>query len=212
MPAHAGLLLSGLGTTASLAAVSSVLAFLIGTGIAVMRISRVPLLRGVGATYVEIVRNAPVTVVFFFVVFVLPELGVKASFYILGVAALTAYTCTYFSEVVRSGVNSVPRGQAEAARALGLTTGQVLLAVVLPQAIRTMIPPLANTVVVVVKSSSIAGVFGVAELMNQADNLTGQDSNTVLQVLGIAALLYLVVTIPIGLIADFAERRLKLLR
>lgn len=202
-------LLRGLQMTVTLAAIASVLAFLVGTLIAVMRISPVGVFRGTGMTYVEIVRNTPLTVVFFFTVFVAPNLGVKASFFQFAVFALTAYTCCLFSESVRSGLNSVPKGQSEAARALGMRTSQVLVSIVLPQAVRAMVPPLANAVVVVVKGSSVAGVFGVAELINRTNNLTGIEGDKVLQILMLAALLYVVVNIPIGILSGFVEKRLR---
>src|SRR5699024_10971204 len=119
----------------------------------------------VAGAYVEVARNTPLTLVFIFFVFVLPSLG-----YILplgrvpAVLALTAYTSAFVCEAVRSGINSVSVGQAEAARAIGLGTVQTLRLVVLPQALRTVVPPLINVLIALTKNTSVAAGFAVVEL------------------------------------------------
>ena len=136
-----------------------------------MRVSPVLTLRAAGTTYVELVRNTPLTLVFFFVVFVLPQVDVPAVLRLRG-GAVTIYHAAFFCEAVRSGINAVGVGQAEAARSIGLTFGQSLQLVVLPQAIRTVIPPLINVVIALIKNSSIAAAFAVIELT--AWHLAGQ--------------------------------------
>ena len=116
----------GFVTTLELSVLASLLALALGTVLAAMRVSPVPILRAAGATYVEIVRNTPLTLVFFFVVFVLPQVDIVLPFFVFAVLALTIYHAAFFCEAVRSGINSVGVGQAEAACSIGLIFGQSL--------------------------------------------------------------------------------------
>ncbi|QRP44103.1 amino acid ABC transporter permease [Amycolatopsis sp. FDAARGOS 1241] len=135
-----------------------------GTILAMLRVSPVPVLRAIGTTYVTVVRNTPLTLVFAFFVFAYPLLDiVSLDYFTYAVVALTVYTSAFICEVVRSGINTVPVGQAEAARALGLTFGQILGQVVLPQALRSVVPPLISTLIALLKNTTIASGFSVAE-------------------------------------------------
>ena len=202
----------GFVTTLELSALSSVLALLLGTLLAAMRVSPVPTLRAAGATYVELVRNTPLTVVFFFVVFVLPQLDILLPYFAFAVIALTVYHAAFFCEAVRSGINAVGVGQAEAARSIGLTFGQSLRLVVLPQAFRTVIPPLINVVIALIKNSSIAAAFGVVELTATGTRLANANGDAVIAVLAGVAVCYLVLTLPSGWLAGRLERRLAVAR
>jgi glutamate transport system permease protein len=197
----------GFLTTLELAALSSVLALVLGTVLAAMRVSPVPPLRAAGTTYVEIVRNTPLTVVFFFVVFVLPQVDVRLSFFVFAVIAVTVYHAAFFCEAVRSGINSVSAGQAEAARSIGLTFGQSLRLVILPQAFRTVIPPLINVVIALIKNTSIAAAFGTAELTAAGTRLANANGDAVIPVLLGIAVCYLMLTLPAGWLAGAVERR-----
>ena len=117
-----------------------------------------------GTAYVEIVRNTPLTLVFIFFVFVAPQIGLNVPFFTSAVFALSVYTAAFVCEAVRSGVNSVGAGQTEAARAIGLTFTGTLRLIVLPQALRSVVPPLINIFIALTKNSSVAGGFFVAEL------------------------------------------------
>ena len=154
----------GFVTTLTLTVIASALALVLGTLLAAMRVSPIPTLRGAGTTYVAVVRNTPLTVLFFFVVFVLPQLDIGLSFFVFAVIAVTVYHAAFFCEAVRSGINSVAAGQAEAARSIGLTFIQSLRLVILPQAFRTVVPPLINVVIALTKNTSIAAAFGTIEL------------------------------------------------
>jgi glutamate transport system permease protein len=202
----------GFVTTLELSALSSVLALVLGTLLAAMRVSPVPTLRAAGATYVELVRNTPLTVVFFFVVFVLPQLDVLLPYFAFAVIALTVYHAAFFCEAVRSGINAVGVGQAEAARSIGLTFGQSLQLVILPQAFRTVIPPLINVVIALIKNSSIAAAFGVIELTATGTRLANANGDAVIAVLAGVAVCYLVLTLPSGWLAGRLERRLAVAR
>jgi glutamate transport system permease protein len=197
----------GFRTTLSLAALSAVLALTLGTLLATMRVSPVPPLRAAGATYVEIVRNTPLTLVFFFSVFVLPQIDIRLSFFVFAVIALTVYHAAFFCEAVRSGINSVAAGQAEAARSIGLTFGQSLRLVILPQAFRTVIPPIINVVIALIKNTAIAAAFGVLDATAVGEQVANANSDQVIQVLVGVALCYLVITLPAGWLAEVLERR-----
>lgn len=206
------ILWSGFRITLVLTLVSSALAMMVGTALAAMRVSPVPVLRAVGAGYVETVRNVPAIVVFFFVLFGLPQVGVQLSFMTSAVTAMTVYYASFFCEAVRSGINAVQVGQAEAARSLGLTFGSSLRLVVLPQALRSAIPPLINVVIALTKSSAIASAFGVAELLNVMQRLANSESNAVIPILIATGLMYLAITIPAGLLAGHVERKVAIAR
>lgn len=202
----------GFVTTLELSVLASVLALLLGTVLAAMRVSPVPTLRAAGATYVELVRNTPLTVVFFFVVFVLPQVDIILPFFVFAVLALTVYHAAFFCEAVRSGINAVGAGQAEAARSIGLTFGQSLQLVVLPQALRTVIPPLINVVIALIKNSSIAAAFGVLELTATGTRLANANGDAVIPILAGVGVCYLVLTLPSGWLAGWLERRVAVLR
>ena len=148
--------------TLFLSVVSGIFALIFGTLLAAARVSPIAALRGFSMTYVEIVRNTPLTIAFFFAAVVLPRLGVTfQQFEVAAIIALSAYTSAFIAEAVRSGVNSVPVGQAEAARSIGMKFSQVLSLIILPQALRTVIPPMINILIALVKNSSVAGAFYV---------------------------------------------------
>ncbi|SRR6266545_4194041 len=154
----------GFITTAELFALSAVASLILGIFLAMLRVSPVPVFRAAGTLYVTIVRNTPLTLVFLFWVFAYPYLEiVSLSFFTAAVVALTVYTAAFICEVVRSGINTVPVGQAEAARALGLTFVQTLSQIVLPQALRAVVPPLVSTLIALLKNTTIAAGFSVAE-------------------------------------------------
>jgi glutamate transport system permease protein len=202
----------GFVTTLALTVVSTVLALALGTLLAAMRVSPVPTLRAASTTYVEVVRNTPLTVVFFFAVFVLPQLDILLSFFTFAVIAVSVYHAAFFCEAVRSGINSVGVGQAEAARSIGLTFTQSLRLVVLPQAFRTVVPPLINVVIALTKNTSIAAAFGVVELTAITTRLANGNSDAVLAIFGGSAVCYLALTLTSGFLAGRLERRVAVAR
>ncbi|HEX6578822.1 MAG TPA: amino acid ABC transporter permease [Jiangellaceae bacterium] len=204
---------AGFRTTLSLTLISGAIALVAGTVLGALRVSPVAPLRWLGTTYVELVRNTPLTLVFIFFVFVVPQLGyTPGSFFIPAVMALSVYTAAFVCEAVRSGVNSVGVGQAEAARAVGLTFGQTLQAIILPQALRTVIPPLINIFIALTKNSSVAGGFFVAELFGTGRQLANANPADVVAVLVGVAVFYLIITIPSGILAARVERRVAFAR
>jgi His/Glu/Gln/Arg/opine family amino acid ABC transporter permease subunit len=146
-------------------AVGGVIALVLGTIVGAMRVSPVPIARGVGTVYVNLVRNTPLTLIFFFFVFGYPQLGLpQLSNTVLGIIASGIYTATFVAEVLRAGINTVPVGQAEAARAIGLPFGQVMTLVILPQAFRSVVPPMMSVFIALLKNTTVAAGFSVAEL------------------------------------------------
>ncbi|MDI2099753.1 amino acid ABC transporter permease [Ruicaihuangia caeni] len=206
------LFLRGFWGTLQLLIVSGIGAFIIGVIIAAMRISPVASLRAFATVYTELLRNIPLTLVLFFTANVLPYLDFKPGYMTLAMIGLTAYTSPFVAEAVRSGVNGVPVGQAEAARSIGLTFGQVLTLVVMPQALRMVVPPLINVFIALTKNTSVAGGFFVFELFQTAQQLTNLRGDRVVAILLGVAFFYLIITVPLGLIAGQVEKRVAVLR
>jgi glutamate transport system permease protein len=201
----------GMRTTVSLTLLSFGVAFVIGTVVAACRVSPVPPLRAAGAFYVETVRNTPLTVLFVLFFFGLTKVGIKYGAFTTAIIVLGGYTGAFVAETVRSGINAVSRGQAEAARSLGLTFGQVLRIVVLPQALRTVIAPLGGLFIALIKNSSIASLIAVEELVFRTGDLANDTAQVIPIYLG-AALAYLALTIPSGFVFGGLERRLAIKR
>jgi glutamate transport system permease protein len=206
------LILRGFRLTLGLAGASAVIALVVGTVLAGMRVAPAPPVRWAATTYVDIVRNTPLTLVFVLIVFGLPELGFRVSFVFRAVIALSIYTSAFVCEVLRSGINAVQPGQAEAARALGMTFGQTLQTIVLPQAFRTVIPPLGNLLIALTKNTAIAEAFGVVEATGTFDNLVRDFPGSFWALfLGTAAGYVLIVLVVSGVLR-IVERRAVVLR
>jgi glutamate transport system permease protein len=200
-------------TTLALAVVSGICALVIGTALTAMRVSPVKPLRGAATFYVEVFRNTPLTVVFFFLAFGIVEIDLQfPTRFITAVAALSLYTAAFVSEALRSGINSVPPGQAEAARALGLDFRQTLTSIVLPQAFRTVVPPLGNVWIALAKNTSIAAGFAVTELAAALVRLSNQNADQLLTVFLAIVAAYLVITLPSAWLIGVIERRTAILR
>jgi glutamate transport system permease protein len=200
-------------TTLALAVVSGICALVIGTVLTAMRVSPVKPLRGAATFYVEVFRNTPLTVVFFFLAFGIVEIDLQfPSRFITAVAALSLYTAAFVSEALRSGINSVPPGQAEAARALGLDFRQTLTSIVLPQAFRTVVPPLGNVWIALAKNTSIAAGFAVTELTASLQRLSNANGGEILLVLLAVVLGYMLITLPSAYAISRVERKVAILR
>ena len=209
--------------TIKLTAYSGLGALVLGTVLAAMRLSPVPMLRWLGAGYVTIVRNTPLTLILLFCSFGLAqELGITLadpksptslddSNFRLAVLGLAVYTAAFVCESVRAGVNTVPVGQAEAARSLGLTFSQNLRIILLPQAFRSVIAPLGSVLIALTKNTTIASAIGVAEaalLMKEMIETTA----ALLMVGVIFAAGFVVLTLPMGLLFTYLGRRLAVSR
>ena len=201
----------GFTTTLSLTALSFLIAMAIGIVIASMRVSPIRPLRAAGLVYVETLRNIPLLLILLFAVFALPKFEVTIDFFPAAVAGCSLYTGAFVAEAVRSGINAVGVGQGEAARSIGLTFGQSMRFVVLPQALRNVVAPLANVFIALTKNTSIASAISVTELTTVLSRVIEGTSEGILT-LAIISLLYMCITIPAGLLAGFVERRVRIIR
>ena len=186
----------------------------LGVLIAACRVSPIPPLRAFGTFWVTTFRNTPLTVVLFFCAFGLPELGINNSFFFFGVLGLVLYTSAFVAEAVRSGINSVPAGQAEAARSIGLNFTQGLRFVVLPQALRTVVPPLGSVLIAMMKNSAVVGAFGVGgDLWSTGQRLTSALGYATFPIfVGGVAVGYLVITLTAGALLQVLERKVAIAR
>lgn len=161
---NSDLFLTGFKNTGILFAFSAVFALILGTIVAGMRVSPAPAMRAAGTFYVNAVRNTPLTLILAFFALGYPQLGLpKISFMNAAIVGLSLYTATYVSEAIRSGINTVSVGQSEAARAIGLPFMQTLTLIVLPQAFRSVVPPLFSVFIALLKNTTVAAGFSVLE-------------------------------------------------
>ncbi|MGY1497126.1 amino acid ABC transporter permease [Streptomyces sp. QTS52] len=206
--------------TVKLTALSALGSLVWGTLLAAMRVSPVPLMRGFGTAYVNIVRNIPLTVIIVFTSLGLADIfgmtmgasdDFKAQGFRLAVLGFVAYTAAFVCEALRSGINTVPPGQAEAARAIGLSFSQVLGLVVLPQAFRSVIGPLANVLIALTKNTTVAAAIGVAEAASLMKTMIENEAQLVL--IGVVfAFGFVVLTLPTGLALGWLSKRLAVKR
>lgn len=189
------------------------IALVLGFLVAAMRVSPVPIARAVGAVYVNWIRNTPLTLVLFFFAFCVPLLVdvPRGSFLALAVAGLGIYTATYVAETIRSGINTVPVGQAEAARALGLTFGQVMTLIVLPQATRSVIPPMMNVFIALLKNTTVASGFSVVNLGNIRATMSENGENQLVTIL-LVMLVFVALVLVLSALQRAAEKKWKVAR
>ncbi|AZZ52284.1 MULTISPECIES: amino acid ABC transporter permease [Rathayibacter] len=200
------------GNTLLLFVVSLVFALLLGTVVGAMRVSPVPIARAVGTVYVNTIRNTPLTLLMFFFAFGYPKLDLPDVEYTnLAIAALSIYTATYVAEVLRSGINTVPIGQAEAARAIGLDFGLTMTQVVLPQAFRSVIPPLMSVLIALLKNTTVAAGFSVAEAGTIVRVLNERGENSLIVVLWVA-LVFVVLVTALSLLQRQLEKKWRVAR
>jgi len=204
--------LEGFRNTLALLVISGIGALLLGLVIAALRISPVASFRAFATIYTEIFRNTPLTLILFFCAFLLPYLQFAPGYFTLAAIGLTVYTSPFVAEAVRSGINGVHVGQAEAARSIGLGFGQSLAFVILPQALRMVVPPLINVFIALTKNTSVAGAFFVFELFGAARKVTNDRGDEVLAILVAVAVFYLLITVTLGVIAGRVEKRVAVLR
>lgn len=208
---HLGDYLDGIWVTVELTVLSFTIAFLIGVVVATFRVSPVPPLRLAGAVWVETLRNTPLAVLMFLFFFGLTKAGINYSGFTSAIIVLSCYTSTFVAETVRAGINTVARGQAEAARALGLTFGQSVGGVVMPQALRSVVAPLGSVFIALIKNSAIASIIAVADLTAVAEGLNNTFDQPIPIFVG-AAIAYVGLAVPAGLAVGALERKVAIHR
>lgn len=190
----------------------AVIALVLGVIVGAMRVSPVPIARTVGTVYVNWIRNTPLTLVMFFFAFCVPLLlPGRVNFLVLAVWALGIYTATYVAETIRSGVNTVPVGQAEAARALGLTFGQVMSLVVMPQAARSVIPPMMSVFIALLKNTTVAAGFAVVNLGNIRADMSEKGENQLVTILLVMAV-FVIMVFLLAWVQRIFERKWRIAR
>ncbi|MFJ4714222.1 amino acid ABC transporter permease [Streptomyces sp. NPDC088785] len=212
-------LLGAFWMTVKLTVLSAVGSLIWGTLLAGMRVGPVPLLRGFGTAYVNIVRNIPLTIIIVFTSLglnqtLLISLGAsdfKTINFRLAVLGLIAYTSAFVCEALRSGINTVPIGQAEAARAIGLSFGQVLRLIVLPQAFRSVMGPMTNVLIALTKNTTVAAAIGVAEAAYLMKSMIENEAELIL-ISAVFALGFIILTLPTGLILNWVGRKVAVKR
>jgi glutamate transport system permease protein len=203
---------TALGNTLVIFFGGAVLALVLGIIVGAMRVSPVPIARGVGTVYVNLIRNTPLTLVFFFFIFGYPQLGLpKLSTTVLGILAIGIYTATYVAEVLRAGINTVPVGQAEAARAIGLPFGQVMSLVVLPQAFRSVVPPMMSVFIALLKNTTVAAGFSVLELGAIRSYLSERGENALVVLLWVA-LIFVAMVMLLSWLQRYLENKWRIAR
>ncbi|MCN9242543.1 amino acid ABC transporter permease [Streptomyces sp. RY43-2] len=212
-------LLGAFWTTVQLTVISAIGSLIWGTVLAAMRVGPVPVMRGFGTAYVNIVRNTPLTVIILFSSLGLNDtLGISlgaTDFKVIGfrlaVLGLTAYTSAFVCEALRAGINTVPVGQAEAARALGLSFVQVLTLVVLPQAFRAVVGPLTNVLIALTKNTTVAAAIGVAEAALLMKQMIENEAQLLL-ISAVIAFGFVCLTLPTGLILGWVGKKVAVKR
>ncbi len=200
-------LLQGAGLTLVISGSTMVLALLVGLAMAGLTQAPWRLCRGAVTAYVELFRNTPLLIQIFIVYFGLPELGLRLSPFLSGLTALVLYSAAYNTEILRAGIEAVPRGQHEAALSTGLTALQTFRHVIVPQALRISFPALGNNLVSLVKNSSLVSTIGMVELMFVANDISFNNFRS-FEIYGAAAAMYVVIVLGITRALDVAERRL----
>lgn len=194
--------LKGFGHTLLASLIAIVGSLIIGAVIAVCRISPIRPLRWFGTLYIEFIRNIPLLLIVFLFFY-----GFKMGGFTAGTFALTIYTASFIAEAIRAGIISISKGQTEAARSSGLTYLQTMRYVILPQAIKVVIPPIGNQFLNLVKNSSILSVVAGLDVMYYAD-IISSETFVVFSVYIFVAMFYLVLTVPISFAVGYLERRL----
>ena len=204
-------LLAGLGTTLFVLVTSAVGALVLGTLVVVARVSPVPVLRAAAFGYVQVLVNVPLLALLLLAVFALPDAGLLAPLTLTAIIVLTVYEAAYVAEALRSGINTVPRGQVEASRALGFTLSQTLRLVVVPQAARAVVQPLGNVLIALLMNTALAATVGVVELTSAVNKVNLVQAEPI-PIFGAAGLVYMALALVIGLGAGRIEKRVAIRR
>lgn len=206
-PGNLQFLLSGLYVTLKVAVISGVLSLIIGTIIAVIRYAKVPILSQLLMVCVETIRNLPLLLILFFARFALPEVGINMDILTAAIVALTVFESAMISEVVRSGLTSIDKGQIEAARSSGLSYTATLWHIVLPQALRRMVPPIVSQLIALIKDTSLAVVISLPELLHNAQIINGRSVDYVIPIFLLVAVIYFTINYMLSILAKRLEVR-----
>ncbi|MGB8957241.1 MAG: amino acid ABC transporter permease [Tumebacillaceae bacterium] len=206
--ANLSYMMKGLLVTLEIAAWSIVLSFIVAIIIAVLRYAKIPVLSPLLMLWVELIRNLPLLLLIFFTFFAIPEVAhIDLTEKQAAIVALTVFDSAMISEIIRSGLNSIPKGQTEAARSSGLSYVQTLRYILVPQALRRMIPPIVSQFISLLKDTSFTIIIALEELMRTAQVVYARDMNYVFPVLIFVALVYFVINFSLSRVAAQLERK-----
>lgn len=197
----------GAFVTLKITSISTLLGLIFGTILGLGRISKNPLLFGFSTAYVEFIRGTPLLVQIMIVYYGLPAIGINLPPEPAGILALTLNSGAYIAEIIRAGIQSVPKGQMEAARSLGMSYFQAMRYVIFPQAFRNILPALGNEFIALLKDSSLLSVIAIAELTRVGKQIYSTTFNAWTPLLGVA-MFYLLMTIPLSRLVNYAQKRL----
>ena len=205
---HMGVLMMGFVLTLKISIVSTFFGVILGIIVGIARLSKEPVTRGISLAYVELIRNTPLLVQIFIIYFFVGSL-LRLSAFVAGTAALSLFAGAYVGEIVRAGIQSIHKGQMEASRSLGMSYTQAMRHIILPQALKRIIPPLAGQFISLIKDSSLVSVIALADLMFQGQQAVARSYYT-FEVYFTVAFLYLVMTFSLSMATQYIERRLAI--
>lgn len=201
-------LLEGLWMTILVALIAIIFSFIIGGIIGLVRYMKIPYVSKIVGIITDVIRNLPLLLIIFFTYFALPKIGVRLDIFWSVVAAMTVFESAMVSEIIRGGLKSIAKGQMEAARSTGLTYLQAMFSVVMPQALRKMIPPIVSQFISLIKDTSLAVVIALPEVTHNAKIIYGQDTSFVIPMFIAMAALYFIVCYALSLVAKRLELKL----
>ncbi|MHA8109956.1 amino acid ABC transporter permease [Lactobacillaceae bacterium Melli_B4] len=203
------LFVQGVYVTIALAIVSIILGFIFGVVLTLMKRSKIKAISIVAKAYIGFIRDTPLLIQIYIVYIGLPALlNINIPDFLTGVIALTCYSAAYIAEIIRSGIESLPKGQFEASSALGMSRFSTMKDIILPQAIKNILPALGNQFIGNIKDSSLVSVIGISDLMFQAQTVRGSTALGIQPIL-VASAIYLVLTWALNVIMSYGERRMK---
>jgi len=200
-------LLKGALLTVFFSATSEIIGIIIGLVTSVIRVTRIKVVSQLALVYVDLFRGTPLLMQIIFIYYALPYLGINLPAIVAGIVALSVNSGAYVSEIFRAGIESIDKGQTEAARSLGMSYMQAMRYVVIPQTIKRVLPPLTNEFVALIKDSSLLSVIAIAELMRTAKEMMSWKMNP--SSLTAAAIIYLIITLPLTRYVSYMEKKLK---
>lgn len=200
-------LLSGLWVTIQVAVISIILSVLIGVVLGVIRYSKWPLISKALGFVIDTIRNLPLLLVIFFTYFALPQLGIRMNIFWSAVAAMTIFESAMISEIVRGGLQAIPRGQYEAGMASGLTRPMTMRYIILPQALRQTLPSIVSQLIALIKDTSLATIISLPELTHNAKIIYGQNTSYVIPMFAFMALAYFVICYALSCYSKHLAKR-----
>lgn len=202
-------LLKGLMVTLEVAFLSILISFVVGVVLGTIRYAKTPVANQIAYFYIETIRNSPLLLLIYFAFFALPQVGIKMEIMAASVFALSIFTSALIAEIVRGGLQSIEKGQIEAARSQGFTYLQTLIYIVLPQGLKRMIPPLVSQFITLLKDTSFCMIIGLQELTTSGKIVFGQNVNFVMPILTVVAVLYFIINYGLSLASKRLEKKLS---